>query len=587
MGERTTYAVALDYDVRGNAARELGNIGAKASEAQHSTMGLKSALLAVGGYFGLREAKAVFIDYNAEIESAKIGMAGMAQISLGGTFAEAQKGAEGLVTEFQRFATQTPLTTMELVQFGQSVQMAVMGAGGKMSDFTTVAEQGAVAAKAFGVSADTAGMQISEMMSGQVRKTERFAQMLVHMMGVTDEQWNKMTGGERLSRLEKVLGHPALKNMETAYASSFAGVTSTLKDNIQIALGKVGLPLFKAISAEIGKWNDWMAKHPQELERIGKSLASALVSGFNAIKSIVGFIIDNKTMLMGIAAVWAGRSILGGAGGMAMSALGSGETELLGMFRPQAAETAEALAKVAKEGTSVTSSLSTFGGGLMTAISGLSLVYVGAQGFADWINGKIDEWNSKIVSADFGGFGRSEIDAYIKNSSADAMSYTPMDQQYRGADKNILSLAHIMKDAGALTFAQDETGASRVQYNRDKIRASLAADPAFHAGENTTDLAGRLLAEEKNKEALVKYTNALDAAAADLANRPDLLKRFMPGFAPPTDPDKAIKPAPTNITIQRIEVASDDPDRFVFGMVRAVETARKSPGQARDALGNL
>jgi hypothetical protein len=63
------------------------------------------------------------------------------------------------------------------------------------------------------------------------------------------------------------------------------------------------------------------------------------------------------------------------------------------------------------------------------------------------------------------------------------------------------------------------------------------------------------------------------------------MRRFGPEL-PPTDPLKtgaAKDPPKVNVNIQRVEVASDDPDRFVRGLVDIADKALNRPTQALSA----
>lgn len=51
----------------------------------------------------------------------------------------------------------------------------------------------------------------------------------------------------------------------------------------------------------------------------------------------------------------------------------------------------------------------------------------------------------------------------------------------------------------------------------------------------------------------------------------------------PTNPEKT----DVHVTIEKIEVASEDPDRFVFGLVKALGDVGKHPTQARSSLQDM
>jgi hypothetical protein len=77
-----------------------------------------------------------------------------------------------------------------------------------------------------------------------------------------------------------------MRRANAEMAGSFTGVTSTLKDKLQIALGKVGLPLFQAITQTVADINAWLERNADTIERIGKAVGGALATGFGVVKDL-------------------------------------------------------------------------------------------------------------------------------------------------------------------------------------------------------------------------------------------------------------------------------------------------------------
>jgi hypothetical protein len=57
-------------------------------------------------------------------------------------------------------------------------------------------------------------------------------------------------------------------------------------------VGKVGLPLFKAIAAELQNWNRWLEANSDRVDAFAKVLAGGLVGAFDAVRAIVGVVAD-------------------------------------------------------------------------------------------------------------------------------------------------------------------------------------------------------------------------------------------------------------------------------------------------------
>src|SRR4051812_27234250 len=112
MGNATTYEVRLKYlvDSQGAAqavpklAHETQKLGREAAATRDRFRELAGY---VAGAFGAHEAKRALIDFNAEMEATKIGLASMIQGNRGGDWERATSQAEGLFNEFQRFSQMT------------------------------------------------------------------------------------------------------------------------------------------------------------------------------------------------------------------------------------------------------------------------------------------------------------------------------------------------------------------------------------------------------------------------------------------------------------------------------------------------
>lgn len=271
---------------------------AQASQASHkgllSTLGgVKSSLLsvqtAIGGYvasLGLHSAYDHLIGFNEEIQNAKISLSAMLQGNMGGSWEQAKTNAENLYLEFQKFSTTTPVTTKEILEFGRGVAVATFQAGGSIKDLTTITEMGTVAAKTLGANSQYAALELTLMLQGTVSHRMRFVQQLLGLAHVSMEQFRAMNAKQRLATVTGVLTSGPMQRANQEMAASFTGVTSTLWDKLQIALGKVGLPLFQALTAAVAGINVWLERNAETIDRIGKAVGTALADGFAVIKDL-------------------------------------------------------------------------------------------------------------------------------------------------------------------------------------------------------------------------------------------------------------------------------------------------------------
>lgn len=325
-GDTTTYRVETVYDVSDKASAKLNEIDHAARRAAHSTESLKGLMMgagaAIAGSSMLHLAKKAFIDFNATVESSKIGLATIIGANFGVGWDRATQSANRMYGEFVKFSQTLPVTTQELFKFSVGVDQAVASNGGNIKDMINISEQGVVAAKALGVESGYAASELSHMLAGNVNNRMMFAKNLIGMTGMSLEQWRKLDASKRLDLTKKMLNSDTMKAATAAFGQSFAGVTSTLEDKLQILGGKIGLPLFKAITKEIGNWNAYLDSHSGAIERWAKSVGEALVTGFGYVKSAVGFMVDHSGVLIKIAEAWALMKLGRGLGGAIAGTLG-------------------------------------------------------------------------------------------------------------------------------------------------------------------------------------------------------------------------------------------------------------------------
>ena len=314
--ETTTYKVELLYDIKGEPEKKLDSIAKHAERASHGMNLLERGMAALGIGLGIESAKKHLIDFNSEVQNAKIGLSAMLQGNYGVKWDTAVKGADALYAEFQRFSQLTPVTTQEMLQFGRGVAVATAQAGGSIKDITTITEQGVVAAKALGAESGYASLELTEMLQGNVSRRMRFAQQLLGMAHMDEKHFKELSAGQRLGVVEKVLNSDAMKNATTAFSTSFTGVLSTLEDKLQILIGRIGLPLFQKITAEIAEWNKWIDANQEKVERFISSVGNGLVTAFDAVKTAFQFIYDHADILLTIGKVWAAVKVGNMASGM-------------------------------------------------------------------------------------------------------------------------------------------------------------------------------------------------------------------------------------------------------------------------------
>lgn len=554
--DTTTYDVRVRYLLEDHATAATRQIEKATQAAARSTGFLKSGLgsvaAAAAGVFGLREAKKSLIDFNSDLEQAKIQMAGLFELNSGGAFNDNMAKAGDLVGRLQQKAKASVGTTKDMVDMAAMLAQPFSTVNASVAEMTDLTAAAVVGSKSMGIAAEVAARDIDQAMRGQFHAVDQFTGKILAPLGFSGEEgrrkFNLLSQVERFNKIRTALKAPALGDMAKAQEKSFAGVFSTFEDNLQMFMGRVGLPLFKAITKEIDKWNSWSEQNGPRLEQIATSIASGLTDAFEFIKTAVGFLADNRETILTIAKVWAGLKI----GGRVASGLGGWISAL------RAQEGA-----VAGFGGTITS----FTGKMTMAIEGLGAFYAGLQLAAAWL----DHNQTKAISS--ASLNAGSLPAMLKGfNEADrtARFGGPDAMQLASSQSTLRTLYQQAKSVGLANEAGINTGAlaNSLEY------ASNKGEWAAAAGLNWT---GSNLSSQEIAEAFARKFNAM------MPEMLEAMKRSVQASSTPEMKKNAERPK-VNVTIHRIEVASEDPDRFVFGLTEVFQRVVKNPNSARTAF---
>lgn len=557
----TTYTVGILYRVNDKASGPLAAIGKESKGATRGLGELKSAVLGVGaaivGFGAFRMAKSAFVDFNSAIEGSTISLAAQEKMLLGGKWSTAMEHANGLFADYQKIAAKSVGETSDYLQMHQGIAASAYRAGLSMKQLKEMTVGATVAAVAFGEKSEMVALDVKQMLSGDVTSRDRTAQILLASQGVSQEKFNKMDQAKRNAVITRALSDPAIKNAAAAYGTSFAGVMSTLTDNLKITMGKIGLPLFKAITHEIQKWNSWIEKNPEKIQRFAQSFAKALVDGFNAVKGAMTWIARNRDLLMKLAEaviVMKGAKLLGGAVG----GLVDGGVGLLGKVGGMGG--AVGLAGVgAAAGMAVTGVGVGVGAGLLAdqSIRQQESQHQDQRGMRDALRYSIDLYRKDPSTANAMRAFRGAQDAgFFGPGGLDSASYFTKGGHAIGSDeiKGIMTMFEQMH--GILLHlipTLDEFGAGL----RSMLGVVNTATSGLGKGLGT---------------------------ALDVINTPGRLAALMkqiPNVENPDDKKKIIKPDVKISQHNEIQVATNDPDRFSVGLTRLALDTLKNPRGAR------
>lgn len=549
MAETTVYDVMVKYQAGGAATSELGSMGAAAAAAERNMQGLKGTLMTIGSFAlgagGLMGAKKAFIDFNSSVEQSKLSMAAVNQMFSGQSFAQSQGVAEQFFTNYQKAAQASTATTEDFLEAHKALAPSLMQAGASTKAIQDVVQGMVIAAPTLGFKPEMAQLDVRSMLSGTVSNRDLFAKMLLQSVGQGVEEFNEKAKKDpkfALNIVSKALTQETFKDTARAMEGSFAGVVSTLQDTLQLLGGVVGKPIFGVITAEVSKLNSFIAKNSDEIDRLAKAFGGGLVSGFQSVAAFMKILGENKESLIAIAGVYAGFKGIGGVAG----AVGSLQAGIVSLSSTSVAAST-GLAGAA-------SAAATFAGAV-------GIAYVALQALA------------------------SHVDTRQANSIKDDAGYTPLLQdRLKKMDSSAYDRDAFFQSQTAMIKQVNESGAldaygklnekAFFSFMAERNKGTMGPDDVQAITTTVADMIAKAGPE------LIRQTlEKKQVAQAPWSMQADSLMRAEPG-----DKRETKKPAAVSVNIHRIEVASDDPDRFAMQLVGSFRRAAERPTESSFSL---
>lgn len=594
----TVYDVKVKYSLDDKASAGVKGIASATDKAAQSAFSLKGALAAVGGVALLKGAKESLIDFNSEVEQMKISMTAVMQMQLHMPFKKASEEADKLFKTFQELAKKSPATTKDFMEMANAIAPAVALAGGGPGKLAKLTQGGVLASLAFGERADVVGRDIKQMLAGTVGVKDPLAMQLLGSKNIDHKDFNQFSAKKRAETTESLLGdNQALKDASERMGESFAGQTSTLKDQLQITLGEVGKPLMEDITAEVKKWNTWIEKHPKLIREWVTSFSNGLRSGFEFLKSVASFFIENRDLLMGLAktfVIFKGAQMAGniftkftqGISGLADS-MAKGVTAISGGVGGLTSAFG-GLTGIAKGlVTNVVPALFAFQTGLEIASHFLGVRNENekkARDNAITLNeatGEIPGMRARLpILQKMISTAKSDEDKARFQTEFDTLHKKAYDAETTGIALRKIHEASIgKKDASGNTAISIKDTPLEYMTVKNILNHLPDTFDRSNVAENTKIMKGIESILQSSFESGEKF-------------RLEVLKYAFPEqFGMPTPKETVPEPAwkgvdtkDVNVTIHKVEVASEDPDRFVFGLVRMADQALKHSTQSQHTI---
>ena len=600
-GNSTVYDVRVKYALDDRASKGAQGISSACDKAAGSALSLKGALMAVGGVAALKKGYDMLIGFNSEIDQMKIGLSTVMQMQLHLPFAKANKEADKLFNTFQEMAKKSPATTKDFMEMANAIAPGVALAGGGPDKLAKLTQGAVVASIALGEKADMVALDVKQMLAGTVGVKDRTAMQLLGSKKIDHLEFNKKSGSERAQLVEELFSQDALQKAADQFGESFKGQTSTLQDTLQIALGQVGKPLMASITDEVRKMNEWITKHPKLIAEYGEKLGSMIKGAFEFVKGVAGWMVENRELLFTIGKTFL---IFKGAqmGTNVIKGFVGGLTNMVGQMKTAGS-------------TVVGLFTGSGGGGIGGAFKGLTGILQGAGGVIPALGLFVGALG--IVTELLNTHAEEDKKAKAAQVSLhEAVSDFPELQARKQQLKDALSGKGAMaglagNDEMRKRFETELEGLNKTVFDPEKmggILKKISEESKAHGGSDFSTLTSQQMrkaerfipsmfdSRDSTKSAevtneVLSFFKSFNTMRGDI--RDEALKYAFPEqFGTPDKkdvkgPDSTWTPGKTGdikVTINKIEVASEDPDRFVFGIAKLSENAAKHPTSSQHTM---
>lgn len=626
MGKSTDYSINLYYKLRDEASRGLDRMAAKAKGTSQAFNGLKTAVVS---YFGGRAAYNALIKFNDGVEQTKIQIGGMMALAKQTPFTRELGNANKMYDSLSRKAAALPGTTKDYVDMLGMIAQPAANAGLSMRKLEDLTVGATVASKALGIQADVGARDIGQALRGQYNSKDQLTGAILGSIGYAGEEgrakFNALSDAKRAAELMRAFKQKQLTEMAAAQGNTWSGMLSTAVDAAQRFFGKVGLSLFERVKKELAEINRWLTVHESQVEAFAKDLGDGLVTGFKVVKEVAKFLVDNRDTFMAIGKVWLATQLMGkmpggnfggGLGGIAglVSARNAGVGFGHEMARDDQGRFTGKVGKVgvlsAVQGAAMAGFLgweigkwaqdnigpvrelqNVLNDGLLIDGGGLRKFRANMAKIAD-----IQEWDKRLT-LNQAEFKQQAVEGNQFGALAKMAEFAKNDRAAATYEKQMETLRNQWAGHQAL-IKQNREESGKLSDTIREAEKQAKFGGLFKDRSEEIEQARKRMAEmeqqTKNATIAIVREQAEYMKAAWPAILGDGLLALKADFFDPLasvfdfmhfgDKNKQPKGGDTHVTINRIEVASEDPDRFVFGLEEVGRRANQARIRARGGL---
>jgi len=268
-------------------------------ETNSAIRAIRNSVLGLGTIFGAGALLKSMLGFNMRVEDAKNSIAGMIALVRGTTVTDELQTASKLYDDIRQKAAELPGTTEEYLQVLQKLTRPVLAAGGSLEDLKKITIATAVAAKAGvgGSTIKTATTDVLQGIGGRFAVNDFFLQAVLGKKFKGEEGRKRFRGlseKDRFKTLLAELNNPVFVELANRQADSFSGRLDKVKEQLLQFLGRVGIPLFKALGNAFERANVWLTNNQAAVQRFADTVGGAFATAFGLISDIIKFFVENS-----------------------------------------------------------------------------------------------------------------------------------------------------------------------------------------------------------------------------------------------------------------------------------------------------
>ncbi len=295
----------------GRISSALGEIGTRIKGTESLFGGVTRSLVAMGaGYIGLNALVSGFrnvvggaIQFQTQLESTRIGLSSVMSAVEGISFTQATERSQQAFDQLTEAALTSVATTQEMFQIYGAIYGPIRAAGAAQSQVLQITKDTVSAASALGVDFNQASRDVNQMLRGAAGMDVKLFTMLHSTGAIAEdaEHFNKLTQAQRVSKISAALSK--FSEAAGAYATSWAGVTSSFRDIVgQLGSAAAG-PIFESVKRALGAINDRLLANKQKIKdtltAIGERIAAALDAVFTRAGAAFTYVSDHWSEIVG------------------------------------------------------------------------------------------------------------------------------------------------------------------------------------------------------------------------------------------------------------------------------------------------